>query len=160
MSASVAAVVLNWNNATETIACLTSLRAADPDVRVVAVDNGSDADDADRIETSGLADVVVRNGTNLGFTGGNNRGLQRALADGAAFVAVLNNQPQGGFITRTPTANIMVASDRSDDGWGFFFGRSPEPQPVNPRQRGGQQYYRQGQPQPQPYFQRQWQPGW
>ena len=43
MSASVAAVVLNWNNATETIACLTSLRAADPDVRVVAVDNGSDA---------------------------------------------------------------------------------------------------------------------
>ena len=76
------------------------------------------------------------------------------------FVAVLSNQPQGGFITRKPTANILVANDRSDDGWGFFFGRSPEPQPVNPRQRGGQQYYRQGQPQPQPYFQRQWQPGW
>ena len=67
------------------------------------------------------------------------------------FVAVLSNQPQGGFITRKPTPPISwCASDRSNDGWGFFFGRSPEPQPVNPRQRGGQQYYRQGQPQPQP----------
>ena len=73
------------------------------------------------------------------------------------FVAVLSNQPQGGFITRKPTANVLVASDQGNDGWGFFFGRSPEPQPVNPRQRGGQQYYRQQQPQP---FQRQWQPGW
>jgi hypothetical protein len=70
------------------------------------------------------------------------------------FVAVLSNQPQGGFITRKPTANVLVASDGSNDGWGFFFGRNPEPQPVNPRQRGGQPR----QVQPQPYF-RQWQPG-
>src|SRR5712675_1648294 len=44
------------------------------------------------------------------------------------FVAVLSNQPQGGFITRKPTANVLVASDGSNDGWGFFFGRNPEPQ--------------------------------
>ena len=78
------------------------------------------------------------------------------------FVAVLSNQPQGGFITRKPTPPVLVA-DQGNDGWGFFFGRSPEPQPVNPRQqRGGQQYYRQGQPQPQPqpYYQRQWQQSW
>jgi lipoprotein-anchoring transpeptidase ErfK/SrfK len=71
------------------------------------------------------------------------------------FVAVLSNQPQGGFITRKPTANVLVASDQGNDGWGFFFGRSPEPQPVNPRQRGGPPR----QMQPQPYY-RQWQPGW
>lgn len=35
------------------------------------------------------------------------------------FVAVLNNQPQGGFITRKPTNNIDVAS-RDDRGLGFF----------------------------------------
>ncbi|MBI5129790.1 MAG: L,D-transpeptidase [Rhodopseudomonas palustris] len=72
------------------------------------------------------------------------------------FVAVLSHQPQGGFITRKPTApaNPMVAD--GDDGWGdsFFggmFGREPEPQPVDPRQRrrGGRVYY----PQPQPYYQ-------
>jgi hypothetical protein len=70
------------------------------------------------------------------------------------FVAVLSNQPQGGFITRKPTAPPMEMA--SDDGWGggfggngfFFFGqRDPNPQPVNPRRRAGQyQYYQPAQP--------------
>jgi hypothetical protein len=73
------------------------------------------------------------------------------------FVAVLSNHPQGGFITRKPTAPPMEMA--SDDGWGnggngfggngfFFFGqRDPAPQPVNPRRRGGQyQYYQPAQP--------------
>ena len=34
------------------------------------------------------------------------------------FVAVLNDYPQGGFITRKPTANVRVARDQ--DGFGFF----------------------------------------
>ena len=66
------------------------------------------------------------------------------------FVAVLNNQPQGGFITRKPTANIAVASDTSDqDGFGFFnfFQRAPDPQAQpqarDPRRRP---IYRQAQP--------------
>ncbi|UQR65277.1 L,D-transpeptidase [Bradyrhizobium sp. C-145] len=67
------------------------------------------------------------------------------------FVAVLSNQPQGGFITRKPTAPAMIASD---DGWdnggnGFFFfqQRDPYVQPVNPRrQRGQYQYYQSTQP--------------
>ncbi|EJN08930.1 membrane protein involved in colicin uptake [Bradyrhizobium sp. YR681] len=70
------------------------------------------------------------------------------------FVAVLSNHPQGGFITRKPTAPPPMEM-ASDDGWGgngfggFFFGqRDPNPQPVNPRrQRGGQyQYYQPQQP--------------
>ncbi len=64
------------------------------------------------------------------------------------FVAVLNNQPQGGFITRKPTANILVAG-RDDGGFfGSFFSPYPQqPQPVGPRGiRGGQYYYRQGPP--------------
>ena len=59
------------------------------------------------------------------------------------FVAVLSNQPQGGFITRKPTPDIDVASGNGwgDDGFGFFFQRNPEPQPGNTRPRGGQPYY-------------------
>lgn len=68
------------------------------------------------------------------------------------FVAVLSNQPQGGFITRKPTAPPMAMA--SDDGWdnggngfGFFFQqRGPNPQPINPRQRGQYQYYQPAQP--------------
>ena len=59
------------------------------------------------------------------------------------FVAVLNNQPQGGFVTRKPTPDIQIAG-RNDDFFGFLFQPNPEPQPGNTRRRGGQPY-RQGQ---------------
>jgi hypothetical protein len=37
------------------------------------------------------------------------------------FVAVLSNQPQGGFITRKPSTDILADSDpRGDDGFSFF----------------------------------------
>ncbi len=78
------------------------------------------------------------------------------------FVAVLNNQPQGGFITRRPTADVLVADDndnvRGDGGFGLFFQRNwgPQPQPVDPRRRGGQPYP----PVQQGQYYRPVQPGW
>src|SRR4029079_5385011 len=58
------------------------------------------------------------------------------------FVAVLSNQPQGGFITREPSTEALVASDnvRYDDGFGFFFQRNWSPQSGNARRRGGWDY--------------------
>jgi hypothetical protein len=60
------------------------------------------------------------------------------------FVAVLSDQPQGGFITRKPTpkpdADMMVSGNDNngsdDDGFGSFFGRGWG-QPA-PRRSGGQ----------------------
>jgi L,D-transpeptidase catalytic domain len=56
------------------------------------------------------------------------------------FVAVLNNQPQGGFITREPSTEALVASDnvRNNDGFGFLFQRNWGP--GNARWPGGQDY--------------------
>ena len=55
------------------------------------------------------------------------------------FVTVLSNQPQGGFITRKPTPpDILVAGD--DVGFSPFFQPSWNPQAVNTRRRGGQEY--------------------
>jgi hypothetical protein len=73
------------------------------------------------------------------------------------FVAVLSNHPQGGFITRKPTAPPMdIASDDSWDnggnGFGFFFQRDPNPQPVNPRRQRGQYQYYQPQPMPRSFW--------
>ena len=45
------------------------------------------------------------------------------------FVAVLNNQPQGGFITRKPT----VVAPQDDGGFGMFFQRSWDPQTGSPQ---------------------------
>ena len=55
------------------------------------------------------------------------------------FVAVLSNQPQGGFITRKPTTDMLVAGP-DDDGLSPFFQPSWNSQPVNTRRRGGQDY--------------------
>jgi len=58
------------------------------------------------------------------------------------FVAVLSNQPQGGFITRRPTAPAAAAVADGDDwggnGFGSFFQRM-ESRSGNPR-RGGNTY--------------------
>jgi hypothetical protein len=55
------------------------------------------------------------------------------------FVAVLSNQPQGGFITRKPTTDMLVAGP-DDDGLSPFFQPNWNSQPVNTRRRGGQDY--------------------
>ena len=73
------------------------------------------------------------------------------------FVAVLSNQPQGGFITRKPTLDVEVADGNfwGDNGFfGSFYPRDWETQTGNTRRRG-RQYYRPVQPD---YYQ-QWQPG-
>ena len=55
------------------------------------------------------------------------------------FVTVLSNQPQGGFITRKPTTDMLVAGP-DDDGLSSFFQPNWNSQPVNTRRRGGQDY--------------------
>lgn len=86
-----AVVVLNWNNAPDTIECLQSVRRHAPRVTTVVVDNAS-TDGGDRtIVESGLADAFLRNAANLGFAAGNNVGLHRALELGASIIMVLNN---------------------------------------------------------------------
>ena len=42
------------------------------------------------------------------------------------FVAVLSNQPQGGFITRERTNDIVAADPYGDDGWFFQRGRGTQ----------------------------------
>jgi hypothetical protein len=56
------------------------------------------------------------------------------------FVAVLSNQPQGGFITRKPTPPDVFPGDGNDDGFNPFFQPSWNAQAVNTRRRGGQEY--------------------
>jgi chemotaxis protein histidine kinase CheA len=56
------------------------------------------------------------------------------------FVAVLSNQPQGGFITRKPTPPEMLVDGPNDDGFSSFFQPAWNPQAVNTRRRGGQEY--------------------
>ncbi len=82
-----AAVVLNWNGGDDTLAALDSLG----DVPAICVDNGS-TDGSDLAVEERFPDVeLIRTGANLGFAGGNNVGIRRALERGAEWVLLLNN---------------------------------------------------------------------
>jgi hypothetical protein len=87
----VGVVVLNWNGADDTLACLKSLRASTVPLQVVVVDNGSRDDSVARINGSGLADEVIETHCNLGFAEGNNRGIRAAIGWRCHTVVVLNN---------------------------------------------------------------------
>lgn len=110
-----AVVVLNWNGAGDTLACLRSLREAGDPCCVVVVDNGSSDDSVARIATTlagwgipctrctraaappapaadgGFAVWLLEAGENLGFAAGCNAGLRVVQALGCPFVAFLNN---------------------------------------------------------------------
>lgn len=86
-------IVLNWNGLEDTRECLQSLRKVDyPANRVIVADNGSEADEAGVLEEEfGGFIEVSRNPVNLGFAGGMNAGIGRALEAGAEYVLLLNN---------------------------------------------------------------------
>lgn len=88
----VVAVVLNWNNYSDTRETLASLATIDYDgLDVVLVDNGSDDDSAERLQTVFPETTVVQLNDNKGFPGGNNHGIGRALEMGADYIWLLNN---------------------------------------------------------------------
>jgi hypothetical protein len=84
-------VILNWMDGEATMACLDALSASRyANLRAVVVDNGSTNGSVDRLAQFDSIDLI-RNGRNLGFTGGVNVGLRHAVAQGADYVWILNS---------------------------------------------------------------------
>jgi GT2 family glycosyltransferase len=91
----VTAIVLNWCGEEDTTACLRSLLRSDyGNLDLLLVDNASPDGSGDRLHHAFPGIRYLQTGENLGYTGGNNRGIERALADGADFVLVLNNDTE------------------------------------------------------------------
>jgi hypothetical protein len=141
----------------------TAMARGDAGLRwtVVTIDNGDEAKNAlDRITIpKDVLDRIAPTALPRSSIIVSDEPLSRETNYRTEFVAVLNNQPQGGFITRRPTVEVPVASANpwSDGGFGFFFQRNPAPQTGDPR-RPPAQYYRPGQ---QGWGQPGWgQPGW
>jgi GT2 family glycosyltransferase len=86
------AVVLNWNAADYTLACVRSLLDSGyKGLDVVLVDNASSDDSVGRLRSE-LADIpLLTRPSNDGYAAGNNAGIKYALAHGADYVLVLNN---------------------------------------------------------------------
>ncbi len=87
-----AVVILNWNNAADTIACVRSVQAwVELAPAVFVVDNASAGEDIRQILAACPGVMVVENRVNGGFAGGCNLGIIAALDGGAEAVLLLNN---------------------------------------------------------------------
>jgi len=114
----------------------------------VTIDDGDDAKNAlDRITIP--QDVLDRIGPTALPRSSiivSDEPLSRETNYRTEFVALLSNQPQGGFITRKPTPPVRVASP--DEGFfSWFQRRDPEPDPRRRRDQIYQQQPQWGQPQ-------------
>ncbi|MGE3297360.1 MAG: glycosyltransferase family 2 protein [Porticoccaceae bacterium] len=108
MAPLVCIVTLNWRGADDTLGCVESLRLLDyPNFRVLVVDNGSGDDSVARIAEVCPDIDLVETGANLGFAGGCNVGIRRALALGADYVWLLNSDTRAD--PRALTAMVEVA---------------------------------------------------
>ena len=93
-----AIILINWNGADDTIACLKSLDRAQGDFRVVVADNGSTDDSIERIgkclsELSLESDLLPL-GQNWGFAVGNNKGIEYARRYNPDSYMLLNNDTE------------------------------------------------------------------
>jgi hypothetical protein len=117
----------------------------------VTIDNGDDAKDAlDRITIpQNVLDRIAPTALPRSSIIVSDEPLSSETNYRTEFVAVLNNQPRGGFLMRRPTVNVPVASgnDRGN-GFSFFSQRNWNSQASNTRLRAGQYY--------QPMQQRWW----
>lgn len=88
----VAVIVLNWNNAPDTLECLESVASLTyGNFETIVVDNGSNDGSPDRILKAHPDAQLLRLHSNLGYGEGNNQGIRFALSRGAEYLLLLNN---------------------------------------------------------------------
>lgn len=87
-----AVIIVNWNGADDTRRCLGSLAVARSEWSdCVVVDNGSIDGSPEILRHEFPWLRLIETGENLGYAGGNNRGIREALRAGADWIFVLNN---------------------------------------------------------------------
>jgi GT2 family glycosyltransferase len=116
MTSRVEIVVLNWNGWQDTIACLASLQKQSyPNFHVLVVDNDSTDKSAERIAEAMPKIELIQSGFNLGFGGGCNVGIRRAMLRKADYVWLINSDATAdidalGALVKIADANPAIAS--------------------------------------------------
>ena len=85
-------ILVNWNGRDDTLECIRSLlQSSYEEFRILLVDNASSDRTVEAVRREFPDVQVIETGENLGYTGGNNVGMRHALAAGANYVFLLNN---------------------------------------------------------------------
>jgi GT2 family glycosyltransferase len=105
----IAVVMVNWNRAADTLDAYASLRTSlDADWKLIVVDNAS-ADGSFEVLSQALGPdaMVLQSGGNLGFAGGCNVGIRKAIELGADYIYLLNND---ATVLTSTLAELLKAS--------------------------------------------------
>lgn len=87
-------VIVNWNRWNELDKCLgsiTKLIRKNYDLETIIVDNASIDKSAEKIRKNYPQFSLIESSKNLGFSGGNNLGIKKALDNKSDFIFILNN---------------------------------------------------------------------
>lgn len=85
-------ILLNYNGYKDTIECVESLeRITYSNYKIIIVDNASSDESEIILKEKFSQHIYIQTGSNLGFAGGNNVGIEYALKNGADYVCLLNN---------------------------------------------------------------------
>ncbi|HEY1074542.1 MAG TPA: glycosyltransferase family 2 protein [Patescibacteria group bacterium] len=88
----VVTILINWNGKEDTLRCLESLTKSNyPTNHTVVVDNASSDDSLAVIKKQFPEITLLPQSKNLGFSGGNNKGMVWALEHDADYCFILNN---------------------------------------------------------------------
>lgn len=118
-------VVPNWNGKEELPACLDSLLAQTEPGHLIVVENGSTDGSLELLQQHYPQVELVVNKKNLGFAGGVNSGIRRAMEQGAAYIALFNNDAVAdkgwlkelvGCLDAQPEAGIATCKLLNSDG--------------------------------------------
>lgn len=111
----VVAVVLTWNDTDMTFECVQSLLNSDYDrLHVILVDNGSRTPCGAIVKKRFPEIELITLPQNQGFTGGSNRGIERALELGANYIHLINNDAT--LSRQTVCALVRAMEDRPKVG--------------------------------------------
>lgn len=86
-------IIVNWNQYNLTANCIRSLQSINySNYRIIVIDNASLDGSPEKLskEFGPQVDLIFHD-KNIGFTGGSNAGIQYALAQGAHYIMLLNN---------------------------------------------------------------------
>ena len=112
MNNKVFVIMINYNAYNETLACVASLRQQTyNDLSIVIVDNFSTNESVQIIEKNCQDCILVKSSINLGFSGGNNLGAQKAIELGADYMIFLNNDTE----LEPDCIDLMIAGIRENE---------------------------------------------
>ena len=84
-------IVLNYRSADDTLACVDAVRDITyPNFRLLVLDNDSPDGSGKILEKRIPPGEFMQTGRNLGYAGGNNLAMRRALREGADYVLIVN----------------------------------------------------------------------